>query len=174
MRNKEYQQYMFDNEFGWQVDRPVFVKLPFSAFGRQWNKGEHFTWHVQSYREEDHRKILRTINDMYLSGKIHHDSSREVQQKVGDRLGELDKEEIASLIRQVNAELKKRCTTDKEFQTKRIKQSKILDKQRGLIRSWLNRNNWALDIYTGIRDDLLEKANSKSLVTEELVDTTTE
>lgn len=163
MTTKEYQQYMFDNEFGWQVDRPVFIKLPFFAFGRQWNKGDHFTWHTQAYREEDHRKMLRDIHNLYLSGKIHHDSAREVEQKVGDRLGELDKEEIASLIRLVNVEVKKRTTTDKEYQTKRIKQSKILDKQRGLIRAWLNRNSWAIDIYTDIRDELLEKANSKTL-----------
>lgn len=172
MRDESYQQYLFDNEFGWQVDRPVFIKLPFFAFGRQWKQGDHFTWDVQAYREEDFKKVRRDIHNLYLSGKIHHDSAREVQQKVGDRLGELDKEGIASLIRQVNAEVKKRCTTDKEFQTKRIKQSKIIDKQRGLIRAWLNRNNWALDIYTDIRDDLLEKANSKSLVEEPTEHTT--
>lgn len=166
MKNEVYQQYMFDNELGFQEVKPVFIKLPFNAFGRDWKKGEHFNWINQAFREEDYPEIRRKVRDMYLSGKIHHDSSREVQQKVGDRLGELDKEEIASLIRQVNAEVKKRCTTDKEFQTKRIKQSKIIDKQRGLIRAWLNRNNWALDIYTDIRDDLLEKANSKSLVEE--------
>lgn len=167
MHTKEYRQYRFDNEFGWQVDRPVFIKLPFTAFGKKWEKGEHFNWSNYPYREEDHRKILRTINDMYLSGKIHHDSSREVEQKVGDRLGELNSEETLSLVRQCNAVIKKRVTTDKEYQNKKIKQSKLIDKQRGLIRAWLYRNAWMQEDYYKIRDQILEGKSVPKTQTED-------
>ena len=31
-------------EFPFQVDRPTFVRVPFTANGRQWDRGEHFPW----------------------------------------------------------------------------------------------------------------------------------
>lgn len=152
---------MFDNEFGWQLNRPLFVKVSFSAFGKQWNNGQEFNWQTQPCRDEDYRKILRAIQNLYKSGKVHHDTTKEKQNKVGDRLSELNVEQLQSLVRQVNVILKKRCVTDKEFQDKRIKQSKLVDKQRGIIRTWIYSNHWALDEYTTIRDSLLDKANSK-------------
>lgn len=157
-----YKKYILENKFGWQIDRPVFVKIPFNAYGKTWKAGEEFNWQVQACRAEDYPKMLNTVSLMYKTGKIHHDSNREVQQKVGDRLGELGPQELLSLVRTINTVVKQRCTTEKEFQNKRLKQSKIADKQRGLIRAWLNRNHWAMDEYVKIRDALLDKANSKT------------
>ena len=104
---------------------------------------------------------------LYNTNRLHHDSAREVQQKVGDRIGELTADEVHTLIRKMNDILKKRCVTSKEFQDKRIKQSKILEKQRGILRSWINRNHWALEEYTTIRDEMLDRANNKYVVSED-------
>ena len=60
-------------------------------------------------------------------------------------------------MRLTNAMVKKRCTTDKEFQNKKVKGSLIEDKQRGLIRSWINRNSWALEEYYELRDSILSE-----------------
>jgi len=158
-----YKKYMLENQFGWQIDRPVFVKVGFQAYGKQWKPGEEFRWIHQPCRAEDWPKMLMTVNTLFNTGRIHHDSSREMQQKVGDRLGELTPQELLTLVKLVNAVVKQRTTTDKEFQNKRVKQSKIPDKQRGLIRAWLNRNHWASEEYTRIRDDLLSKANRSTV-----------
>jgi hypothetical protein len=159
MSAPDYKKYKQDNAFGWQVDHTVFIKLPFNAYGKVWKSGEEFNWTSQPCRAEDFFKMKVLINNLYTSGKIHHDSSREVQQKVGDRLGELNTEQLTSVIRQMNAVVKKRTTTDREFQDKRIKQSKIPDKQRGILRAWLNRNHWALEVYMPLRDDILDRIN---------------
>jgi hypothetical protein len=148
-------QYKSDNLLGFQEYKPVFVKTPFAAFGKQWKPGEEFNWMVQPCKEEDWDRMRKRIQQFYRLGKIHHDSAREVEQKVGDRLGELNTEKLQSLVRQVNAVVKKNTTTSKEAENKRLKQSKIDDKQRGLIRAWLNRNPWATEEFYRIRDNLL-------------------
>jgi len=162
-----YKTYKQDNAFGWQVDWPVFVKQPFFMFNKQWKAGEEFNWTDQPCRSEDFHNLQQKVMTLYNTNRLHHDSAREVQQKVGDRLGELTSEEVHTLIRKMNDILKKRCVTSKEFQDKRIKQSKILEKQRGILRSWINRNHWALEEYTTIRDDLLDRANNKYVVSED-------
>ena len=156
MKDNTYKQYKSDNLLGFQENKPVFIKLPFSSFGKQWKAGEEFNWQFYPCRAEDYDRLRVTIKQLYELGKIHHDSSREVEQKVGDRLGELSNEKIHTLILRVNTLVKERTTTDKEYRDKRLKQSKIIDKQRGIIRAWLNRNNWALEEYLKIRDDLLD------------------
>lgn len=166
MSNKEYKDYILENKFGWQIDRPVFIKLPFQAYGKSWVVGEEFNWNSQICRAEDWPKMLNTVHTLFVTGKIHHDSVREVQQKVGDRISELSPDGILSLVRQLNSILKQRCTTDKEFQDKRIKQSKILDKQRGIFRAWLNRNHWAMDDFVTIRDNILEPTKPATTETE--------
>lgn len=157
----DYNKYKSDNLLGFQEAKPVFVKTGFIAFGKRWKPGEEFNWIVQPCRAEDFDRMRKTVKQMYDLGKIHHDSSREIEQKVGDRLGELNTEKLTSLVRQMNAIVKKRTTTEKEFQDKRVKQSKIPEKQRGILRAWLNRNNWALEEYYIIRDDLLKSYSTK-------------
>ncbi len=126
---------------GWQVDWPVFVKIPCSAFGKPWKKGEEFNWSVQIGAEAD------KVAHLYASGYIYHNRDLEKSSKVGDRLSEMDSDQLLTLVKLVNAEIKKRTTTEKEYNNKRIKQSKIDDKQRGLIRAWLYRNEWMREDY---------------------------
>lgn len=159
---EQLQRYNRDNELGFQVDWPVFVKQPFDSFGKRWKKGEEFNWINQQFNSVDFWKIRKKVQTLYNQGFIHHDSSREVEQKVGDRLGELDADDLMSLCRQLNAIVKKRTTTTKEYQDKKIKQSKIVEKQRGIIRAWLYRNAWASDEFYSVRDKLLESKSPEA------------
>ena len=143
--------YIHPNYLGWQVDWPVFVKIPFSSFGKYWKKGEEFNWSVQI--GADASKIAH----LYAAGYIYHNRDLEKSTKVGDRLSEMDSEQLLKLVKLVNVEIKQRTTTEKEYNNKRIKQSKIDDKQRGLIRAWLYRNEWMRDDYYRIRDSILEE-----------------
>jgi len=133
---------------GWQVDWPVFVKMPFSADGREWKRQEHFNW---AERDIDQKAVAT----LYATGHIYHNYALEETSKVGDRLGELNGEKLKRLVVQLNDIVKRRTTTTKEFQDKRCKQSKLEDKQRGLIRRFLNRNQWILDDFYQIRDYLI-------------------
>ena len=141
--------YVHPPHLGWQVDWPVFVKRPFSAFGKPWKIGEEFNWQLQVGAQED------KIAQLYKSGYIFHNRDLEVTTKVGDRLSELNNEQLLSLVKLVNKEVQSRTSTTKEYNDKKIKQSRIDDKQRGLIRAWLNRNNWMLEDYYRIRDSIL-------------------
>jgi len=141
--------YVHPPHLGWQVDWPVFVKRPFSAFGKPWKIGEEFNWQLQVGAQED------KIAQLYKSGYIFHNRDLEVTTKVGDRLSELNSEQLLSLVKLVNKEVQSRTSTTKEYNDKKIKQSRIDDKQRGLIRAWLNRNNWMLEDYYRIRDSIL-------------------
>lgn len=141
--------YVHPPHLGWQVDWPVFIKRPFSAFGKPWKIGEEFNWQLQVGAQED------KIAQLYKSGYIFHNRDLEVTTKVGDRLSELNSEQLLSLVKLVNKEVQNRTSTTKEYNDKKIKQSRIDDKQRGLIRAWLNRNNWMLEDYYRIRDSIL-------------------
>jgi hypothetical protein len=141
--------YVHPPHLGWQVDWPVFVKRPFSAFGKPWKIGEEFNWQLQVGAQED------KIAQLYKSGYIQHNRDLEVTTKVGDRLSELNSEQLLSLVKLVNKEVQGRTSTTKEYNDKKIKQSRVDDKQRGLIRAWLNRNNWMLEDYYRIRDSIL-------------------
>ena len=98
-----YKQYKSDNLLGFQEKSAVFVKIPITAYGKTWKAGEEFNWITQPCRAEDWDKMRLTVASLYNQGKLHHDSAREVQNKIGDRLGELNTEKLISLVRQVNA-----------------------------------------------------------------------
>lgn len=136
---------MHPRYLGWQVDWPVFVKMPFSADGKHWKRSEHFNWAERELEMKD-------VASLYAQGFIYHNSEFAKTNKVGDRLGELNKEQLHSLVVQLNSIVKERTTTAKEFQDKRCKQSKIEDKQRGLIRRFLNRNPWIVEDFYRLRD----------------------
>ena len=157
----DFKQYKSDNLLGFQEDKAVFVKTPFNAYGKVWNTGEEYNWKDYPCKAEDWDKIRLRTKIQYDTKFLHHDSAREVEQKVGDRLGELNTEKLISFVRQINVIVKKRTTTEKEFQDKRLKQSKIPEKQRGIIRAWINRNNWALDDFYSLRDNLISNTTEE-------------
>tara|TARA_R100001086_G_scaffold16743_3_gene8197 strand:- start:2208 stop:2657 length:450 start_codon:yes stop_codon:yes gene_type:complete len=133
---------------GFQLDWPLFIKIPFDAVGKTWEKNDYFNW--QGYQLNPER-----IATLYNAGFVHHNTELEIQSKVGDRLSEMNSEQLLSLVQLLNQEVKDRTSSSKEFNEKRCKQSKFDDKQRGLIRSWLRHNNWAQEDFYRIRDYVL-------------------
>ena len=57
--------------FPFQVDRPTFVRVPFTANGRQWAAGDHFPWKELSI-DDDKVRIL------YNQRTLFHNSAKEV------------------------------------------------------------------------------------------------
>lgn len=112
-----------------QFDRPLFVKVDFTANKRVWKKQEHFPWKELSAPVEK-------VSQLYLNGYLYHSGKLEVQTRVGDGLEELNTESLLSLVDTINAKVKVKTKTQVEFDRKKCKKSKIADKQRGLIRSW--------------------------------------
>ena len=140
---------MHPTYLGWQVDWPVFVKLPLLADSKNWKRGEHFNWLERGMQQDK-------IATLYASGYLYHNTELEVQSKVGDRLSELAGKELETLVNLLNAEVKARTSSTAEFETKKCKKSKIDDKQRGLIRRFLNSNRWITEDFYEIRDKILD------------------
>ena len=139
---------MHPSYLGWQVDWPVFIKMPVEANGKKWKRGEHFNWLEQSI-DQDKVAIL------YATGYLYHNKELEVQNKVGDRLSELSGKQLDTLVTLLNAIVKDRTSSANEFNIKKCKKSKIDDKQRGLIRRFLNNSAWITEDFYRIRDDIL-------------------
>jgi len=139
---------MHPTYLGWQVDWPVFIKIPVSANGKNWKRGDHFNWLERSMDEDK-------VASLYVSGYLHHNKELEVQTKVGDRLSELAGKQLESLVNSLNIEVKKRTSSKSEFDAKKCKKSKVDDKQRGLVRRFLNNNNWVTEDFYNIRDKVL-------------------
>lgn len=136
-----------------EVHKPLFVRsrhYPVITRGKTFEYNEHFPWMEMGLDES----VARTL---FNQDRLYHNEELEVQSKVGDRLSEFKGEKLKALVRLTNAMIKKRCTTDKEFQNKKVKGSTLEDKQRALVRSWINRNHWALEEYYEIRDSLLKE-----------------
>jgi hypothetical protein len=139
---------MHPTYLGWQVDWPVFIKRPLMADSKTWSQGDHFNW---LERGIDTDKVAT----LYASGYIHHNTELEVQTKAGDRLSELAGKQLETLVNLLNAEVKNRTSSTSEFEAKKCKKSKLDDKQRGLIRRFLNSNSWVMEDFYTIRDGIL-------------------
>ena len=128
----------------WQIDWPLFVKLPFGDF----KKGDHFNWlqlNVDPSR----------VAQLYATGFVYHNKELEKETKIGDRLEELEGADLEKLVMLLNAEVKARTNSTNEYQAKKCKQSKIDAKQRGLLRSFLRNNRWIEEKFFEIRDSIL-------------------
>jgi len=141
---------MHPTYLGWQVDWPVFIKMPVSANGKNWKRGEHFNWLEQGIPQDK-------VAILYASGYLHHNSELEVQAKVGDRLSELSGKQLDTLVNLLNTEVKARTSSTSEYNVKKCKKSKIDDKQRGLIRRFLNNSRWITEDFYRIRDNILNE-----------------
>tara|TARA_R110001592_G_scaffold159171_1_gene390417 strand:+ start:158 stop:583 length:426 start_codon:yes stop_codon:yes gene_type:complete len=139
---------MHPTHLGWQVDWPIFVKLPLLADSKNWKRGEHFNWLERGMQQDK-------IATLYASGYLYHNTELEVQNKVGDRLSEMAGKQLETLVNLLNAEVKSRTSSTSEFEAKKCKKSKLDDKQRGLIRRFLNNNSWVTEDFYTIRDKIL-------------------
>jgi len=141
-----------------QFDRPLFVRSrykPITWKGRSWKFQEQFPWAEIGVHED-------TVVTLYNSDQLYHDESLEVANKVGDRLSEMNRKRLDSLVRLVNAEVKKNTGSKAEFDKKKWKFSSIDSKQRGLIRQWLRANPWASEMFYTFRDQVLEEDHTEA------------
>ncbi len=139
---------MHPTYLGWQVDWPVFIKLPVSANGKNWKRGEHFNWLEQSIDQDK-------VASLYASGYLYHNKELEVQNKVGDRLSEFSSKQLDTLVSLLNVIVKDRTSSTSEYNIKKCRKSKIDDKQRGLVRRFLNNSAWITEDFYRIRDEVL-------------------
>jgi len=117
------------DEMPFQFDRPLFVRVPLEAAGRQWQAGEEFKWKEMSMPE-------RNVMTLYNQRVLHHNAELEKQVKAGDGLEELNIDGLHAVVDAINAKVKAKTSNNAAFEKQKCKKSKILDKQRGLIRSW--------------------------------------
>ena len=139
---------------GWQVDWPIFVKTPFAADDKNWERGEHFNWLNRGISPQ-------SVAILYSTGYLYHNPELEKETKVGDRLGEMDSAQLQTLVSLLNAEVKAKTNSTSEYTAKKCKQSKIDEKQRGLIRSFIRNNRWIEEKYYAIRDDILDNPTAE-------------
>ena len=112
-----------------QLDRPVFVRLPFRAAGHSYKKGDVLPWKERSMKAQ-------VIERLYVQGYLIHDEEKEVSASVGDGLEALNIDSLHTLVETINEKVKAKTNSQTDFNKKKCKLSKIPDKQRGLIRSW--------------------------------------
>jgi glucuronate isomerase len=136
----------------WQVDWPLFVKVPFDSEGRTWQRGEHYPWRTLGINGIKEQSVAR----LYNSGYLYHNPDLEKETKVGDRLNEMTNAQLETLVGLLNAEVKSKTQSVTEFNTKKCKLSKIESKQRGLVRSFLRSNSWVEEKFYEIRDKILD------------------
>lgn len=112
-----------------QYDRPLFVKVPFTGKNRSWGRQEHFPWKELSVDKS-------AVEALYNNDYLYHNGDLETKAKVGDGLESLDADALLAVVATINEKVKAKTSSKAEYDRKRCKQSKIDDKQRGLIRSW--------------------------------------
>lgn len=147
----------------WQRILPVFVRYPFSADGKDWSRGERFNWSERNISE-------KAVENLFKSGFIYHNAQLEVEQKTGDRLNELGRKQLDSLVRLVNKDIEKMTNSQVEFKKKKIKFSRLDDKQRTHIRMWLHRFPEFEDSFLKHRDYALDKKSQPVEATEDEVE----
>jgi len=140
---------MHPTYLGIQIDWPLFIKMPLSADGKLWKVGDHFNWLERGIDQDK-------VATLYVTNYVYHNTNLEVQNKVGDRLSELAGKQLDTLVNLMNAEVKKRTSSDAEFNAKKCKKSKLDDKQRGLIRRFLNVSHWITEDFYTIRDSIID------------------
>ena len=97
-------------EFPFQVDRPTFVRVPFTANGRQWDRGEHFPWKELSV--DDNK-----VRILYNQRTLFHDPAKETGMRVGDGLEALDVDERLNSVRLLSGDTD---TNDQQLQNEEI------------------------------------------------------
>lgn len=110
---------------------PVFVKKPsgITWAGRFYPRGKEFPWKTLSVD-------FQTARTLFYSDQIFHSDELTVEHKVGDGLELLSITELHKLVDTINLKVKKATKSKAEYQKKKCKLSQIVDKQRGLIRTW--------------------------------------
>lgn len=134
-----------------QIDWPIFVRSRYKTIvwkGKEFGYLAHVPWKELGVPED-------VVKAWFAADLVYHNPELEKQTKVGDRLSEMTIDQLDRLVDMVNVEVKRRTNSTQEFNAKRCRKSRIEDKQRGLIRSFLRTNRWIEEDYFRIRDSLL-------------------
>lgn len=132
------------NYLQWQQDWPLFIKIPFGT----WKRDQHYNWLERGLTPEK-------VAVLYSSGYVYHNTNLEVSQHIGDRLGEMDIKQLTSLVNLLNNRVQTLATSKQEFNDRKCKKSTLPEKQRGLIRRFLNANSWVQEDFYKFRDNVL-------------------
>ena len=136
-----------------QYNIPLFVRSRHRTItwkGKSWKYNDYIPWQELGIPLD----IVRT---WFAIDLVYHNEELEAQTKVGDRLSEMDSEQLRKLVEAINVQVRKRTNSAAELKAKRCKMSRIDEKQRGLIRSFLRNNKWIEDEYYDIRDSILDQ-----------------
>lgn len=134
-----------------QQNLPVFVRSQYRPFVWGKNKyemNEMVPWLELGVPQEK-------IEILFKAGFLYHNTDLEKDLKVGDRLSEMNKAQLDSLVNLLNTEVKKRTSSTDEFNKKKCKKSRLEDKQRALVRQFLYRSPWINERFYEIRDKIL-------------------
>lgn len=139
------------NYLDFQYNIPVFVRNFHKEIiwkNHKWTYNQHIPWQELGIPVD----VVRT---WFAIDLVYHNPELEKQTKVGDRLQELDKNQLDALVNGLNAVVKSKTVGTQEFNAKKCKKSTIEEKQRGLLRSFLRNNNWIDEEFHKIRDSIL-------------------
>lgn len=147
LTNEAHPEYL-----GWQVDWPLYVKVPvLTTQGKVYKRGDYFPW---AEIQVDPKKV----SQMYRQKLVYHNDNFAKQDGHGDRLGEMNAQQLKSLAQMLNTELrKKHCATEEDFKRKRCRFSTIKDTQRRFLRQFLAKNPYIHEYFMSIRDSYITK-----------------
>lgn len=133
-----------------QFNRPLFVKRPFRSHGKFYKREEEFIWLTKNISESQ-------VEQLYDAEFLIHSDELEKQNKGGDRLLELNAQQLRSLVEQMNNVVKKRTHSAEEFNRKKCKLSKLEDRQVAIIRRFLSLTPWIVEDFYEIMERLLKE-----------------
>lgn len=118
-----------------QDSKPLFVRRQEGIIfrGIKYGCDKPFPWKELNVDYKD-------VAIMYSMQQLYHNDDLETTHKVGDRFIELTAKNLQSLVTLTNKEIKDKSLSKTEFNKNKIKVSRIFDKQIGLLRSWVSRN----------------------------------
>ena len=116
-----------------QHDRPLYVKIPFTAKGKRYERGDNFPWEVMKINPEK-------VELLYKNDFVHHSDKLERENKgvIGDGLHELTVAQLHDLVGKINEKVLTKAKTNDEYKKKKCPKSQVHDRQVGLIRRWRN------------------------------------
>jgi hypothetical protein len=137
-------------EIAFNPSKPLFVRHPNGIVmgGKKYKKSSEVAWVEEGFDEG-------RIRIMFNQRILYHNPELEVKNKVGDRLEEMNKEQMKILYNLLNAALKQKTTTNTEYTEKKIKWSVNEHKLRAFIRRWVYSNPWAKEQFETERDKIL-------------------
>lgn len=119
----------FSHKVPFYEDKTTFVKKPFLASGRTYNVGDEFPW-------KERGVPAHKAHALYRQNFLYHDDTKAAEKGIGDGLDLLNLEELHNVVNEINETVKSNTSTQTEYTKKKVKTSKIRNRQIDLIRQW--------------------------------------